>query len=66
MSDKDRIAVRAMSQESVEIVCANCGARYNRLPSFTCPRCAAPLCSSGCEGCTSACAVRKRSAGRSA
>lgn len=34
------------------VVCAGCGARYSRLPGFSCPRCgtAFPLCA-GCQGC---------------
>ncbi len=40
-----------------EIVCGNCGAKYNKLPAFTCPRCGAALCKSGCEGCTRNCAA---------
>jgi predicted amidophosphoribosyltransferase len=35
-----------------KIVCANCGAEYDQLPSFRCPRCGNALCSSGCDGCS--------------
>ena len=40
-----------------EVICPECGAKYDRLPAYTCPRCGAALCKSGCEGCTKHCAA---------
>ncbi|MHB1000919.1 MAG: hypothetical protein ACYC27_16885 [Armatimonadota bacterium] len=42
-----------------QIVCKGCGARYDKLPAFTCPRCGSPLCASGCDGCKSSCGMKK-------
>lgn len=49
-----------MKTTAEKVVCENCGAVYDRLPAFTCPRCSAPLCRTGCEGCKADCALRKK------
>ncbi len=37
---------------SVEVVCSQCGARYERLPGLRCPRCGNALLGCGdCHGC---------------
>lgn len=41
-----------------KVVCKNCGAVYDRLPAYTCPRCSAPLCKTGCDGCTAKCGFK--------
>ncbi|MHB0913295.1 MAG: hypothetical protein ACYC2Y_07595 [Armatimonadota bacterium] len=34
----------------MKIVCGKCGAVYEKLPAYTCPRCGELLCG-GCEKC---------------
>ena len=48
-----------MGVTTEKVVCKNCGAEYDRLVAYTCPRCSAPLCKTGCDGCTAKCALRK-------
>ena len=47
-----------MKTTAEKVVCENCGAVYERLQAFTCPRCSAPLCRTGCEGCKAECPLK--------
>ncbi len=51
---------KAKGEQAREIICTKCGARYAKLPAYTCPRCGAPLCASGCDGCRLKCGARRR------